>query len=67
MDYGYEHQETLDIYFNEVKNIKKLTVEEENELCRRIKEGDNEALNKLVESNLRFVVSVARQYRGIWV
>lgn len=64
MDYGYEHQETLDIYFNEVKNIKKLTVEEENELCRRIKEGDNEALNKLVESNLRFVVSVAKQYRG---
>lgn len=60
----YEHQETLDIYFNEVKDIKKLTFEEENALCRRIKDGDKEALNKLVEANLRFVVSVAKQYRG---
>lgn len=53
---------TLEKYFNEVSRIELLTSEEEVKLARRIKEGDQLALEKLVKANLRFVVSVAKQY-----
>lgn len=61
----YEHIEELDRYFEEVKKYKKrLTREEEVDLAYRIKDGDDEALNKLIKHNLRFVVSVAKKYRA---
>ena len=41
-----------------------ITVEEEVELAQRIKKGDQEALEKLTKANLRFVVSVAKQYQN---
>lgn len=54
----------LDKYLNDIGRIDLLTVEEEAELARRIKTGDEKALDKLTESNLRFVVSVAKQYQN---
>jgi len=46
----------------QIAKIKLLSIQEESELCARIKKGDHAALNKLVESNLRFVVKVAQNY-----
>lgn len=60
----YEHIEELDKYFRDVKRYKKLSAEEERELGFRIQRGDEEALNKLVTSNLRFVVLTAKRYRS---
>lgn len=51
-------------YINEIKNIKPLSAEQEAELARKIREGDSVALQKLVVSNLRFVVYVAKQYQN---
>jgi RNA polymerase primary sigma factor len=62
-----EEEETLRAYLNSIKNIPLLTPEEEKELGRKIQKGDKEALEKLVKSNLRFVVSVARKYRSFGV
>ena len=52
------------LYMNDVVQIPLLTKEEEIELGRRIKEGDMSAKTKLIESNLRFVVSIAKHYIG---
>jgi len=57
-------QELINLYLKRISKIPLLTPEEEKEIARRAKEGDEEALKKLVESNLRFVVSVAKQYTG---
>ena len=54
----------LDKYLNDIGRIDLLTIEEEAELAKRIREGDNEALEKLTQANLRFVVSVAKQYQN---
>ena len=53
---------TLEKYFNEVSKLDLLSAEDEVELAARIKQGDQVALEKLVKANLRFVVSVAKQY-----
>lgn len=54
---------TLEKYFNEVSKEDLLNPEQEVDLARRIKTGDKQALEKLVKANLRFVVSVAKQYQ----
>ncbi|MBR9919435.1 MAG: RNA polymerase sigma factor RpoD/SigA [Bacteroidetes bacterium] len=54
----------LDKYLNDIGKIDMLTVEEEAEMARRIREGDQEALDRLTQGNLRFVVSVAKQYQN---
>ena len=56
--------QSLDKYFNEIGKVNLLTAEQEIELARKIKEGDPEALEKLTKANLRFVVSVAKQYQN---
>lgn len=53
---------TLEKYFNEVSKLDLLSADEEVDLAARIKLGDPIALEKLVKANLRFVVSVAKQY-----
>ena len=55
---------TLEKYFTEVSNVPMITPDEEVTLAKRIKEGDDLALEKLVKANLRFVVSVAKQYQN---
>jgi len=55
---------SLDKYLHEIGKVDLLTTEEEVNLARRLKEGDEEALTKLVKANLRFVVSVAKQYQN---
>lgn len=54
----------LDKYLQEIGHEELLSVEEEVVLAQRIKNGDREALEKLTKANLRFVVSVAKQYQN---
>ncbi|MBK8346682.1 MAG: RNA polymerase sigma factor RpoD/SigA [Saprospiraceae bacterium] len=54
----------LDKYLVDIGRIELLTVEEEGELARKIRQGDQLALEKLTKANLRFVVSVAKQYQN---
>ena len=55
---------TLNIYLDEIGRESLLSVEEEHRLSARIKAGDERALNKLIQANLRFVVTIARSYQG---
>ena len=56
--------QSLEKYLQEIGKVDLITAEDEVDLARRIKEGDQEALEKLTKSNLRFVVSVAKQYQN---
>jgi len=56
--------ESINRYFQEINKYAMITAEEEVELTVRIRNGDSDALNKLVVSNLRFVISVAKQYQN---
>lgn len=53
----------LAVYFSEIENTQPLEPEEEVRLTKLLREGDKEALNKLINANLKFVVSVANKYR----
>ncbi|MCB0504580.1 MAG: RNA polymerase sigma factor RpoD/SigA, partial [Cyclobacteriaceae bacterium] len=55
---------SLDKYLHEIAKVELLTAEEEVDLAKRIKEDDPKALEKLTNANLRFVVSVAKQYQN---
>jgi RNA polymerase sigma factor, sigma-70 family len=55
---------SLDKYLQEIGREELITVEDEVELAQRIRKGDQEALEKLTKANLRFVVSVAKQYQN---
>ena len=56
--------QSLDKYLQEIGKVDLITADEEVELAKRIKEGDQIALEKLTKANLRFVVSVAKQYQN---
>ncbi len=55
---------SLEKYLQEIGKVPLLTAEEEVQLIRAVKNGDKTALDKIVKANLRFVVSVAKQYQG---
>lgn len=57
-------QESLDKYLTEIAKLDMITVDQEVELAQRIRDGDQIALQKLAKANLRFVVSVAKQYQN---
>ena len=54
----------IDKYLADISKFELISVDEEADLAKRIKEGDQQAFEKLVTSNLRFVVSVAKQYQN---
>lgn len=56
--------QSLDKYLQDIGKEELITADEEVELARRIKKGDQQALEKLTRANLRFVVSVAKQYQN---
>jgi len=55
---------SLDKYLHEIGKVELISTEEEVDLARRIKKGDEKALDKLISANLRFVVSVSKQYQN---
>jgi len=55
----------IKLYLEEISKIPPITEEEEKELNKRIKEGDPEAIKRLIEGNLRFVVSYVKKYQGM--
>ena len=55
---------SLDKYLHEIAKVELVTAEEEVRLAKKIKKGDKEALETLIKANLRFVVSVAKQYQN---
>src|SRR5690349_18737951 len=62
-----DSDDSLKAYLRTIANLPRLTQQEEQDLARRIKRGDEAALRGLVEGNLRFVVSYAKRYRGLGV
>lgn len=58
----YAGERSLDLYLKEINNTPLLTREQERDLAKRIRKGDEKALHDLVKANLRFVVSIAKQY-----
>jgi RNA polymerase primary sigma factor len=60
----HRDERSVDMYFQEVNKYPMVSVDEEVELSVRIRNGDEQALQRLVQANLRFVISVAKQYQN---
>ena len=59
-----QYKDYIKLYFNDVSKIKLLTAEEEKTIARRILRGDENAKRKLIEANLRLVISIAKRFFG---
>jgi len=55
---------SLKLYFRDVSKLSLINSEKENELAKKAKAGDSQAINQLIKANLRFVITVAKQYQG---
>jgi len=62
--YTNRESQSLDKYLQEIGKVELLSPQEEIDLARKIKKGDQKSLEKLTKANLRFVVSVAKQYQN---
>lgn len=60
----HRDENSVNLYFQEVNKYDMVSIDEEVELSVKIRNGDEEALRRLVEANLRFVISVAKQYQN---
>ena len=60
----YENETAVTSYFKDIRKYDLITKEEEIELTNKIKQGDDESLNKLMEANLKFVIKIAKEYQG---
>lgn len=63
-NYGFEHIDNIDKYLSSIERYRPLNAKDEQEIGRKIIEGDKTELDKLVRANLKFVVTIAKQYRG---
>ncbi len=63
----YNYEEGVTYYLKQIADIPLISPEEEKNLAKKIKEGDKQALDKLVKANLRFVINVAKNYIGYGV
>ena len=61
---NFSSDDSISKYFKEVRKSKLLTAKEEIKLAKRIKNGDQKAIDELVNANLKFVVSIAKDYQG---
>lgn len=61
---NFDDDDSISKYFKDVKKSSILTPMEEVELAKKIKNGDENAKNKLIKSNLKFVISIAKEYQG---
>ena len=61
---NYSADETINRYFKDVKKSEGLSSEKEGELAIRIQNGDTKASDELVEANLKFVVTIAKEFQG---
>lgn len=59
-----QHKDFIKLYFNEISKIPLLNTEEERDIAKRIKKGDEDAKRRLIESNLRLVISIAKRFFG---
>lgn len=61
---NFEVDDSMSKYFKEIRRTNVLTQEQEVELAKRILDGDEDAVNELVSANLKFVVTIAKEYQG---
>ncbi|MHC4124824.1 MAG: sigma-70 factor domain-containing protein, partial [Planctomycetota bacterium] len=59
--------DTIKLYLKAIKDIRLLTAEEEISLARKIKRGDARARKKMIQSNLRLVINIAKRYAKLGV
>ncbi len=59
-----QHKDFIKLYFNEISKIPLLSSEEERDVSRRVKKWDEDAKRRLIESNLRLVISIAKRFFG---
>lgn len=61
---NFNSDDSISLYFKDVRKTDIITPEKENELAKKIKKGDQKAIEELVKSNLKFVIAIAKPYQG---
>ena len=61
---SYDNETAVSSYFKDIRKYTLITKDEELELTTKIKNGDDKALNRLMEANLKFVIRIAKDYQG---